>query len=129
MAQKRAEVRMIKEILRLHFECGYADRVISRICGKSRPTIKAIYSNVEKAGYSWPLPEDLDDAELERIVYPKKSHAVERPVPDWNHAWKQMQRKGMTLKLLWLRYKDAHPDGYQYSQYCEHYSRWCGKKK
>ncbi len=65
MAQKRAEVRMIREILRLHFECGYADRVISRICGKSRPTVKTIYSNVEKAGYSWPLPEELDDAELD----------------------------------------------------------------
>lgn len=84
---------------------------------------------MEKAGYSWPLPEDLDDVELERIVYPRKSNAADRPLPDWNHTWKQMQRKGMTLKLLWLRYKDTHSDGYQYSQYCEHYSRWCGKKK
>ena len=31
--------------------------------------------------------------------------------------------------MLWFRYKAEHPDGYQYSQYCEHYNRWCGKKK
>lgn len=128
MAQKRAEVRMIREILRLHFECNYSDRAISRICGKSHPTVKAIYSSVEKAGYSWPLPEELDNAKLEAIVYPKKSYAQEWPLPDWKYTWKQMQRKGTTLKLLWFRYKAGHPDGYQYTQYCEHYNRWCLKK-
>ena len=101
MAQKRAEVRMIREILRLHSECGYSDRKVSLICGKSRPTVKAIYSAVERAGYSWPLPDELDDVDLERIVYPQKTHSREWPMPDWNYTWKQMQRKGMTLKLLW----------------------------
>ena len=129
MARKRAEVRMIREILRLHFECGYSDREISRICRKSHPTVKTIYSNVEKAGYTWPLPDNLADAKLEAIVYPRKTYAQEWPLPDWEYTWKQMQRKGTTLKLLWFRYKAEHPDGYQYSQYCEHYNRWCGKKK
>lgn len=128
MAQKRAEVRMIREIFRLHSDCGYSDRRISQICGKSRPTVKAIYSAVEKAGYSWPLPDSLDNADLERIVYPQKTYSREWPVPDWNYTWKQMQRKGVTLKLLWLRYKSEHPDGYQYSQYCENYSIWSGLK-
>jgi transposase len=129
MAQKRAEVRMIREILRLHNECGYSDRKVSQICGKSRPTVKAIYSAVEQAGFFWPLPEELDDVDLERIVYPHKAYSREWPVPDWNYTWKQMQRKGVTLKLLWLRYKSEHTDGYQYSQYCENYSQWCAKKK
>jgi hypothetical protein len=25
---------------------------------------------------------------------------------------------------LWLEYKAAHPDGYQYTQFCAHYGRW-----
>jgi transposase len=112
---------MIREILRLHFESGYSDRVISKICGKSRPTVQSIHSRVTKAGYSWPLPAELDDAKLEAIVYPRKTYAQEWPLPDWEYTWKQMQRKGTTLKLLWFRYKAEYPDGYQYSQYCEHY--------
>jgi len=27
----------------------------------------------------------------------------------------------VTLQLLWLEYKEQHPDGYQYSLFCERY--------
>jgi hypothetical protein len=30
----------------------------------------------------------------------------------------------VTLKLLWQEDRQAHPDGYQYSQFCERYRRW-----
>ena len=30
----------------------------------------------------------------------------------------------MTLSLLWQEYRQTHPDGYAYSQYCELYRRW-----
>ena len=26
--------------------------------------------------------------------------------------------------MLWQEYKEEHPNGYQYSQFCEHYQRW-----
>ncbi len=29
--------------------------------------------------------------------------------------------KHVTLQLLWHEYKDTHPYGYQYSQFCERY--------
>jgi len=34
------------------------------------------------------------------------------------------KRPGVTRQLLWLEYKPAHPDGYQYTQFCAHYARW-----
>jgi transposase len=37
---------------------------------------------------------------------------------------RELRRKGVTLQLLWMEYKQAHPDGYQYSQFCELYRRW-----
>ena len=41
-----------------------------------------------------------------------------RPKPDWAEVHRELQRhKGMTLQLLWLEYRNAHPDGYAYS--------WC----
>ena len=32
----------------------------------------------------------------------------------------------MTLRLLWLEWKEAHPDGWGYSQFCAYYERWLG---
>ncbi len=39
-------------------------------------------------------------------------------------------RAGCSLTLVQLRveYKEQHPAGYQYSQFCEHYRRWLGKR-
>ncbi len=129
MARKRTELRKIREILRLHFELCCSDRQIGRVFGMSHHTVKKIHSNVLKAGHTWPLPEDLDDTSLEQVCYPSvKTYSGKRPIPNWDAAWKQMQRKGMTLQLLWHRYKENYPDGYQYTQYCEHYNRWCSKK-
>jgi transposase len=30
----------------------------------------------------------------------------------------------VTRQLLWREYREAHPDGYGYSQFCEHFRRW-----
>ena len=36
-------------------------------------------------------------------------------------AHRQLGRSGVTLDLLWQEYREQHPDGYQYSAFCEHY--------
>ncbi|HZL67764.1 MAG TPA: hypothetical protein VFC29_10580 [Candidatus Limnocylindrales bacterium] len=30
----------------------------------------------------------------------------------------------LTLQLLWEEYRQAHPEGYRYSWFCERYQRW-----
>jgi len=35
--------------------------------------------------------------------------------------------KSVTLFLLWQEYRETHPEGYQYSWFCEHYRAWRGK--
>ncbi|HTT88302.1 MAG TPA: hypothetical protein VMF65_02030, partial [Acidimicrobiales bacterium] len=36
----------------------------------------------------------------------------------------EMRRKGVTLMLLWLEYKEANPDGYAYTQFTRLYKAW-----
>ena len=36
------------------------------------------------------------------------------------------RHKGVTLQLLWLEYREAHPDGYQYSRFCDRYGSGAG---
>jgi transposase len=45
-------------------------------------------------------------------------------MPDFSEVQRELRRKGVTLQLLWMEYKERFPAGYQYSQYCEHYRRW-----
>jgi transposase len=40
-----------------------------------------------------------------------------------------LRKKSVTLRLLWVEYREAHPDGYGYSQFCERYRRWAKRLK
>ncbi len=72
------------------------------------------------AGLSWPLPEDLDETQLETRLSPAAPPptTTSRAVPDWATLHQELARKGVTLALLWQEYKAQHPDGYQYSRFC-----------
>ena len=50
--------------------------------------------------------------------------APAKPLPDWPVVHEQLRREGVTLQLLWQEYRQTHPDGYQYSRFCELYERW-----
>ena len=86
-------------------------------------------TSARDAGVSWPLPDDLDDAALEAALFPPAPPSrVRRPEPDWGDVHRELQRhKGVTLQLLWLEYRGAHPDGYQYSRFCDRYREWRGR--
>jgi transposase len=74
------------------------------------------------------LPENLDDGALEALLYPPSPDSGDpRPLPDFPWIHQEVKRPGVTLMLLWLEYLKNHPDGYQYSQFCERYRRWARK--
>ena len=78
------------------------------------------------AGVVWPLPDDLDDAALERRLFARPADVAgrDRPVPAWPELHQELKRPGVTLQLLWTEYRGAHPTGYAYSQFCERYRQW-----
>jgi transposase len=45
-------------------------------------------------------------------------------MPELSYLHQEMHRKGVTLQLLWYEYKQQHPEGYQYSYFCELYRRY-----
>jgi transposase len=50
--------------------------------------------------------------------------AARRPVPDWRAVHKELKKKHVTLRLVWLEWREDKPDGWGFSQFCWHYSRW-----
>ena len=49
---------------------------------------------------------------------------MDRPLPDWEVVEKELRRRGVTMKLLWLEHLSQHPDGYRYTQFCRHFHAW-----
>jgi transposase len=129
MANKRKSMRKIRQVLRLSWEAGLAKRQVARSLSMSPITVAEYLRRAERAGLSWPLPEQLDDRALEAKLFPRvpKGARDTRPLPDWGEIHQSLKRKGMTLLLLWQEYKETYPDGLQYSQFCDRYRFWAGK--
>jgi transposase len=129
MAARRLSMRKIKEVLRLHYEKGLSAREIARSLDIGRGTIRNYLARVQKAGMSWPLPPEMDEATLEDRLF-SPFHPVfqeKRPMPPMEYLHQELKKKGVTLQLLWHEYKEKAPEGYQYSQFCRLYHQWAEK--
>lgn len=121
-------MRKIREVLRLKLSVGRSCRQIAKSCGIARSTASEYISRASSAGLSWPLPEDMDDAKLERVLYPPLLIIApeDRSIPAWPKVYKELKRKSVTLVLLWQEYKEDSHEGYQYSRFCQMYRDWLG---
>lgn len=121
--RKGISMRKIREILRLHFDAGLSTRQVALSCNIGRSTVGEYIKRARTAGLGWPLPVDMDDTQLEAALFKQPDYKTKRPLPNMHYLHAEMRRKGVTLQLLWNEYKQAHPDGYEYTQFCEHYRR------
>ena len=65
MANRRKSMRRIRQILRLAWEAGLKQRQIARSLRMSPATVGEYLRRARLAGLSWPLPDALDDTQLE----------------------------------------------------------------
>ena len=119
-------MRKIREVLRLHFEARLSERQISNICVLGKGTVRRFLKRAEAVELSWPLPPTLDDAALEKRLFPPPPppSAGQRPQPDYATIHKELRGANVTLQLLWEEYKQEHSTGYSYSRFSELYSQW-----
>ena len=86
---------------------------------------EAIYGDVSKA-------LGASDEELFKALYSpvdKHSHAREEVFNAQLEYWtRELKRVGVTRQLLWREYRQAHHDGYGYSQFCERLRRYVERR-
>ena len=131
MPNTRKSMRKIRHVLKLARESGLSTRAIARSLAMSPTSVGEYLRRAEAAGLEWPLPADYDDRQLEAALFPRLPKAVrdKRPLPEWAEVYRELQKRhGITLVLLWEEYKAIHPEGIQYSQFCERYRAWVGKR-
>jgi transposase len=126
MATERLSMRKTREILRQKWGLGRSHREIASSLGVSAGAVGEVSGRAKRAGLATEAElATLTDEELEAKLYgERRAPSPERPVPDCAYLHAERRRVGVTLELLHVEYLEKHPDGYQYSQFCEYYRRW-----
>jgi len=111
-----------REIIRLHC-MGYSKRNIALSVPCSRNTAARVADRADDLRLKWPLPENYTDGALEKLLFPKTMGSVtERKMPDMQYVRKELQKNGVTKKLLWTEYleecRQAGEEPLMYSQFC-----------
>lgn len=120
-----------REILRLRSK-GVSVRNISYSCGCSKSTVQTVLAKTEGNGLCWPLPEEIDDTEIYRILFSRKTSQSGKAEPDFEQVNRELVRKGVTLMLCWSEYCEkalsSGTEPYQYSAFCRRYRTWADTK-
>lgn len=128
-------MRRIREVLRLRHELSRTHRQISAATGLSKGSISTYLRRAREAGLDWERARELSDGELEARLFrhPGRNLPVDRLPIDLEWVHREMRRKGVTLQLLWVEYREGSvhdPRGrrpYQYSQFCDRYRKFRGR--
>jgi transposase len=128
MANKTISMTKVKRIVQLRSE-GLSKLKISKSVGIHRKTLDDYLFKLELTGKSH---EDLltySESELAAIVYSAEN--INQPDPRFEYLQsqfgsyvEQLKIKGVTRRTLWEEYKISNPNGYGYSQFCEHFARY-----
>jgi len=128
MPRERLPMRKIGDVLRLHAG-GLSKRRIAVSLNIGRTAVGDYISRARRADLGWPLPEDLSEEDLERLLFPPPTMISpdRRPLPDWPMLHRELKRPSVTLSLLWEEYRAVHRMGYGYSRFCDLYRDWRGR--
>ncbi len=118
-------MRKIREVLRLKFEARLSHERIAAATGLSKGAVSNYVQRAVRQSLIWPLPQELDDAAIERLLFPQLVQREQYTHADYAYVHQELQRKAVTLQLLWEEYQASHGErAYQYSQFCWHYQRF-----
>jgi len=106
MPAERLSMRKVREVLRLRHTLGMSFRQISEATGIGKTVVGEYVRRAGVLGMTWPVPEAIDDAELERRLFPIPCETgPPRAAIDWRKIHEEMKRRSVTLVLLWQEYR------------------------
>ncbi len=114
---------MIKVVLRLNWESDLSHEKVATALGVSKGVVNKYVGLANAAGLNWSAVRDWDEKTLASRLLPRSASLTPCVQLDWGHIHRELDRKGMTMMLLWEEYLVEHPHGrsWRYTQFCEHY--------
>ena len=129
MARRRIGLVKIKDIIRYRLVAGMGERRVARAVGVSRTAVGKYIRAFQLSGLELSELESMADSALEETLAGVKTLLKSSRYQELSGRFPSMllelKKKGMTLQLLWERYLQDYPQGYQYSQFCLHFHQWC----
>jgi transposase len=120
-------MKKIRDVIRLKSSSTLSDRQIARALNISRPVVGKYWQGFLDSGLRYEQIEDMTDSDLLRLIEnPKieKTTKYRQLAQYFPYFIVELKRTGVTLQHLWEEYKQKHPEGLQYSQFCYHFQRW-----
>ena len=119
-------MRQIKDVLRLKLELNHSHQHIASALGISKGVVTKYVKLASAAGLQWAQIQTMDETALHNRLMGAPQRASTFIAPDYAKLHQELQRKGMTLMLLWQEHSEQHPDEsiHSYSQFCENYRRF-----
>lgn len=113
----------VRKLLQLRSEEGRSDRSVAKMLEISKNTVKVYYQAFVKS--ELPLAEVLllDDGDLEDLFTPGDPPESERQrvlLGEVPYIERELGKRGVDKKRLWIEYRERYPDGYGYTQFCHH---------
>ncbi len=117
-------MRKVKKTPAFYFDEGRSARAISTHCGIARRSVMQTLERFAASGLRWPEAAGMDDASLEAALYPSRQALPADVEVDCAQVEKDLSRRGMTLKLLWGEWREAHPDGMGHTTWWRRFQDW-----
>lgn len=131
MANQRVPMHLLRQILLLHQQ-QKSIRDITRSLGLARNTVRSylrLLPSIATADLQQLSDQQLDELIQARqpVVSPDSDLAILQQ--RFAYIDQELARPGVTRYRLWLEYKEQHPDGYQYTQFCHYYRIWSQRQQ
>nr|WP_275758949.1 IS21 family transposase [Sulfurimonas sp. SAG-AH-194-C21] len=122
-------MKQVRDVLQLHSVMELSLRRIQGATNVAKSTISDYIKRFRSSGLNIEQINILDDDTLRLKLFPEYSSVVvsKKAMPDMNYLYKEMKlrkKTKITLILLWEEYIETNADGYCYSQFRLHYSRF-----
>ena len=83
MPTARIPMRQFIEIMRLKYEAKLSNHRVALAAGVSKGVVSKYLHLAATHGVTWPLPQDTDEAQLERLLFPATAKPSRFAEPDY----------------------------------------------
>lgn len=113
------------------FKLAEIDVPIKEICRRTniaRNTVKKYLKLLDGRSYKELSTKELSSLIFENDTSDFKGLRYHQLIKHFEDTAVDLKKTGVTKQLLWVEYKESHPDGYNYSQYCYHFQMYLQSK-
>ena len=128
MANKSIIMTQVRRIIQLRAE-GLSKLKIAESLHIHRATLDSYLLKLVASGKSFSELSEYSEEQIQTLVYsevatPKADERIDDLKKHLDYFRHELSRTGVTRRLLWEEYHQAYPEGYRYTQFCEHFARY-----